>query len=201
MLAPVTPLLTSFTQADGPPVNILQAINLYSVPPVASNALSWPQFPSAAWVDVFPADQEAWATIASATGTGLALLLRFNGLGTGAETGYAVGCCNNDVVPAAAGIDKWVAGASSNLAFSPGAIPAGYKYGWATAIGGVITGYASPDGITWTQIIQVTDPTFGGQGYIGLFNVNNGTPGTIDDFGGGGLIPSFHRPLPIMKGP
>lgn len=200
---PSTPLLDNFNRADGAPgPNWNQAVSAYSVPPIASNLLSWPQFPSVAWIEPFTGDQEIWDY--NPSGGGGSLLLRFNNLNTGTETGYDVGCANNSGTAVAFSVNKWTAGVATNEVFNNGAVPPNYPYGWATAIGNVITGYASPDNVTWTQVGQYIDtssPYLSG-GYIGLYSANNGTAGTVDNFGGGSLNPSWpFKRLPILKGP
>jgi hypothetical protein len=188
MAAPSTPVLSTFTQANGAPIGFVQAIISYSVPPVAADLLTWPQYPSLAWGTSFSEKQECYGEI-GVLGTVVKVLLRFNSLNSGSETGYAVQLGYSTTGASDAAIGKFTAGSETNVAFIGGAIPTGYKYFWASAIGNVITGYASPDGVTWTQMIQYTDTSspylIGGS--IGLYNGNNSQVSTIVDFGGGTL--------------
>jgi hypothetical protein len=186
MAAPVTSVLDNFNRANGAPgANWVQAVSSYSLPNIVSSTLlDWPQFPSAAWATQFSADQEAFVKVAGAA-TGVYFLLRFAGLNTGAESGYLVYADPGGSGPAEA--FKWSSGAASavSLGFENGVIQSTDLYLWAEIIDNTLKIYGSSDGVTYTLRKTWTDATYDRSGYIGLYNPNNVTASTLDNFGGG----------------
>ena len=193
MAAPTNGILSSFTQADGAPANFVQGITAYSVPPTASNELTWPQFPSLIWnPSSFNADQEAFAQIKTHTGSmSFSLLLRWTNPNSGAESGISVHATPD--APQFAEAFNWVGGVGTLISYSNFIMDPGDIWMWATVIGTTLSLYGGPDGLTWTlRTTWTTSVTDAGK--IGLFNANNGAGpyGTLDNFGGGSVIsPAF----------
>lgn len=189
-------MLDDFNRADGAPgANWVQAIAAYSVPPISGNALSWPQYPSAAWATPFAADQFASTKIV-APAVGCALLLRLTNEATGTETCYAVACQNQSPFPAE--LFKVVGGVITSLGYSNFVMEATDVYVKAQIVGNVITLFGSTDGVTWTQRQVWTDSSILGSGKIGVYAQNNGAGpyGKLDDFDGGVFTPDTPEPPP-----
>lgn len=185
MPAPSTSVLDNFNRANGAPgANWTLAVATYNLPNIASNALDWPSFPSAAWATQFSADQEAFVKVAGAA-TGVFFLLRFAGLNTGAESGYLVFADRSGL--GSAELWKWTSGAASavSLGFANGIVQSTDVYLWAEIIDNTIKLYGSSDGVTYTLRQTWTDSTFDRAGYIGVHHANNPTASSLDDFGGG----------------
>ena len=183
---------SSINRANGSPgANWIQAVSGYSVPPISSNALSWPQFPSAAWVNPFLVNQEIWCTTVN-IGNGIpevCFLLRWNNLNTGAETGYFMtvgppagggGYC--ETVKCSAGTDT---GTTSLGYYASGGLATGEVHVWASAVKDTISLYGSTDGVTWNLRKTWTDNVYETMGYIAVYDGNNGIVAAIDDIGGG----------------
>lgn len=184
MPAPSNSVLDNFNRANGGPgANWTVAVATYGLPNIVSNALDWPQFPTAAWATQFGADQEVFARIAGAD-SAIYFLLRFAGLNTGAESGYLI---NAQQVDGAVEAWKWSSGAGSaaSLGFENGVLVTAEKYLWASAVGNDLKLYGSTDGVNYTLRKTWTDSTYNRSGYIGLHHANNVWASTLDDFGGG----------------
>lgn len=187
MAAPVNGALTNFDQANGPPNNLTQAVDSYAVPPVASNELTWPQFPSFQWdPTVFRTDVEAWCFLSGhACPTGF--LLRWQHPNSGDETGIVVTCNIDDVLgPAEAQV--WTEGSSSarSLGFSNFIMDPTDVWQWARCVGNRIELYGGTDGLTWNLRQTWSDAQITTPGKIGMWYANNLSAGaTIGLFGGG----------------
>lgn len=209
-LAPSTSVLDNFNRANGAPgSNWGQAVASYSLPNIVSNALDFPQFPSAAWKGSgtpFAADQEIFVKSTSSVELGV----RFNNLNTGSETGISVRVDPSNTVHGNVTLYNWTAGVNTRttVAFHSAQLPimTGTTWWlWALCQGSTLTLYVSNDGTTWTQADQFTGLTTAGAGYLVLFHPNNTAPGNIDDFGGGALSATppggpVNTVLPVITG-
>lgn len=184
MPSPTTRLLDDFNRANGAlGSNWTQAISAYAMPNIVSNAMDWPQFPSAAWATQFAANQEVWVEFTAGIPH---FLLRMQNLNTATRSGYRVYGDNSGAFPAEA-FRLDADGSSTSLGFSNGIMSASDTHQWVSMVGSVIRLYGSSDGTAWTLRQTWSDATYDRAGYIGVVNPNNGSPGALDNFGGGEL--------------
>ena len=181
-------LLDDFNRSNGAPgSNWGAAISTYSLPDISGNELDWPAFPSAYWAaQQFAADQGAQCYLGTVVESQY-FLLRLTNPGGGAEVGYVVYGSWGGSTPAEAWrMTNGIANQTS-LGFANGIMAVTDKWMRATVEGTSLKLYGGTDGVNWNLRQTWTDGNITGAGYIGIFNPNNVTPGTIDNFGGGDL--------------
>lgn len=211
MPSPVTPILDTFDRPDGSPgANWASAVDAYSVPPIASNALSWPQFPSAYWVPTeFGRSQEAFVTMTGAA-SAVSLLLRWHpnpeapgGGAVGGEYGYEI--LVGFVDPFFVDIERWVDHVRTNVYYANFDMDPTDTSVWARIIDNTIEVYGSDDPAAgWDLRATFTDTSVAAmnwEGFIGVFHPNNGTASALNNFGGGTILtPSLSSPSPPRVG-
>lgn len=196
MASPTTPILDDFNRANGAlGPNWTQAVNAYSMPLIVSNAMDWPQFPSAAWATPYLPSQEV--RVKANAVTAVYFLCRFNNLNTGAENGYVI---YSDI---AGGTScegfKWSSGngTQTSMGFDAAAISPTDTCIWVNATGTLISLYGGSDGVNYTLRKTWVDGTYTGGGSIGVYQANNGLPTSLDNFGGGNVNPPLASDTPF----
>lgn len=193
---PTTSLLDDFNRADGPlgPAwtddyagngggRGLRVVGNQAAGNLAAENTGWYS------AQVFPSDQEAWTTVSVAQSTGeyLGVALRLTSPGvsvSGYEFDYAK-LAGTDSIE----IYRVDSGVYTQLGTSVAQeIAAGDQIG-AQTIGSTLTFWHRPAGGAWTQLVERTDTTYSGSGYLGLFLGGNVV--RVDDFGGGEIPPVY----------
>lgn len=162
-----------------------------------SNA-SWSQCASGWNVATFGPDCEVFMTITTqpSSGGGYDVLARLTTLTSSTYDGYAFETMNaaTDLLNYYR-IDNGVftqLGASINQAFASGD-SIGLE-----VVGSTLTGYYKSGAGAWSAQATRTDTTYASAGYIGLWGMDDGTNGRMDNFGGGSLAAASGPSIPLL---